>query len=451
MSTNKNEASEYIDSFLTLNFFITLIIAASVCAFIALVCGKLTRKYRVGKIVFVAITLLLSVNIADIYRVGFDIWRSNIETAFSLSRTVNNVIYSYENVTDYMEYENGAKNNSTIITKDNSNIPNVVFIIGESTSRNHMSLYGYELDTTPQLKAKLKDGNLFVYKDVISHHSHTIKVMRELFTFYRRDSVDDWYKYVNLFDILAKTNYHTYWISNQEPVGVWSLDKFYSRRCDYKFFTEVRESRDDTTHFDGELIDTIKNLDFHDKNFLAIHLMGTHGGYKNRYPTEFEKFTVSDETKGENEKQKQERAFYDNAVLYNDYVVNSIIDMFVDKDAIVIYASDHADEVYEDRDFVGHSETDGSTHMIEIPMLIWVSESFKENRPELAARIAASVNRPFETDDMIHVLLDIMSIETPEYDAEKSVINDAYDSDTERTYGDLVYQLNGDKFTLREK
>ena len=36
------------------------------------------------------------------------------------------------------------------ILADNSTIPFVIFILGESTDRNHMQLYGYRLPTTPR-------------------------------------------------------------------------------------------------------------------------------------------------------------------------------------------------------------------------------------------------------------------------------------------------------------
>ena len=43
------------------------------------------------------------------------------------------------------------------------------------------------------------------------------------------------------------------------------------------------------------------------------------------------------------------------------------------------------------------------------------------------------------TDDMIHTLLDIMSIETPEYDPAKSIINPKFDSSRPRIYSGMLY------------
>ena len=41
-------------------------------------------------------------------------------------------------------------------------------------------------------------------------------------------------------------------------------------------------------------------------------------------------------------------------------------------------------------------------------------------------RIKNSLDKPFMTDNLVHVLLDLAGIETKQYDATKSVINEKY-------------------------
>ncbi len=69
------------------------------------------------------------------------------------------------------------ENNSQIrqegILTNHSTIPNVILIIGESTQRGYMSLYGYPLSTTPLLDVLKQNGNLVVFDDVISPYAHT--------------------------------------------------------------------------------------------------------------------------------------------------------------------------------------------------------------------------------------------------------------------------------------
>ncbi len=314
------------------------------------------------------------------------------------------------------------------ILSDKSNIPVVVFVLGESTDRNHMQLYGYNLPTTPRLTARHERGEIFRFNDTIACANNTATAMAKIFTFAEKDEPqDDWYLKANLFDILRRTNYHTIWLSNQSPRGIFgNFDKYFSARCNEKYFTEARDKIILNRKIDGVLLPVLDEFiaaSTAEKNFYVIHLYGTHGSYSERYPAEFEKFSAADEDKPE-ESWRQGTAEYDNAVLYNDFIVDEIICRFEDKNAVLIYISDHGEEVYDGRDFAWHSvEEEGNVHMIEIPALIWASKSFREHYPEKISALNAALDRPYRTDYLIHALLDLMDIRTTSFDETKSIIN----------------------------
>ena len=121
------------------------------------------------------------------------------------------------------------------------------------------------------------------------------------------------------------------------------------------------------------LLDDYLKLNQQPKQYYTIHLEGTHENFWRRYPKSFAKFTAEDEP-GESDEQKKMQSEYDNAVYYNDYVVDEIIRRFEDKNAIVFYISDHGMDLYDTGDFAGHSsEEKGSYHMIEVPFIVWAS------------------------------------------------------------------------------
>lgn len=332
-----------------------------------------------------------------------------------------------------------------LITNRGRNIPYVVFILGESTTRNHMSLYGYKLPTTPNIEARQKEGGLYVFRDVISPHSSTGAVMSKLFSFYRYGDKGQWFSYTNIFRILRAAGWRTVWLSNQEKHIGGDQVHLYSYHCDVKrFVEEFKEDFSQGNTHDEELMPLLDEAmkTEADKNFYMIQLMGCHVHYHKRYPHEkFSKFTYRDEGgfDGISDHMKTIRANYDNAVLYNDFVVDGIIRRFENENAIVIYVSDHGEEVYDVKNFYGHGGEVPSRLMIEVPFMIWTSPKFREAYPELEARIASSVDRPYMTDDMIHTLLDIMGIETPEYDPSKSIINPKFDSSRKRIYAGMLY------------
>ena len=257
--------------------------------------------------------------------------------------------------------------------------------------------------------------------------------MSKIFTFAEKDEPkDDWFLKSNIFDIVRRAGYHTVWLSNQAPKGLWgSFDRYFSARCDEKFFVEAMDEIAKQRQVDGVLLPVLDKFlaaSTAEKNFYVIHLYGTHGIYRDRYPAAFEKFSAADEDKPEAH-WRQGTAEYDNAVLYNDFIVNEIIRRFEDKNAVLIYISDHGEEVFEGRNFFGHSlEEAGNVHMIEIPALVWVSKSFRERYPEKISAIEAAVDRPYRTDYLIHTILDLMDIRTISFDESKSIVSKNFEA-----------------------
>ena len=321
-------------------------------------------------------------------------------------------------------------------------IPYVVFILGESTTRNHMQLYGYSLPTTPKLDGRWQDDSLIRFDDTIACANYTLGALSLIFTFSEKGDEVTWYTKPNVFDILRKVGYHTAWLSNQSPLGRYgNVGRIYAARADEQKFVEsggVSMSRD----VDGALLPIIDDSLSHntsEANFYVIHLTGCHQSYKSRYPAEFATFQAEEEDKP-SEKGRQMTAEYDNAVLYNDYIVDEIIQRFADKDAVVIYISDHGEEVFDGREFAGHSdEGTENRHMVEIPMLVWASEQFRQRRPDKFAAIKVADDRPYQTDDMIHTLLGLMDIKTTSYDETKNLFSANFDASRPRLYNEKPY------------
>ena len=82
--------------------------------------------------------------------------------------------------------------------------------------------------------------------------------------------------------------------------------------------------------------------------------MGQHYTYEIRYPSEFKRFSASNYSGDLTDAEREIVAHYDNATLYNDYVVDNVIKQFEDKNCILVYFSDHGEEIYEIDDFMGH-------------------------------------------------------------------------------------------------
>ena len=316
-------------------------------------------------------------------------------------------------------------------TEGTDDIPYVVFILGESTSRHHMQLYGYGLPTTPKLAARAEAGELVAYEIVTSPHAGTMAVLRTLFSFYDNDANGMWYDYGDLFDILRQAGVYTAWMSNQEASGFYgSIGRTLGERTDHVAFTSpVAHSIDLAERYDSEVLPLLDE-ELRERvaepvpaAFYVIHLMGAHEEFSKRYPPEFARFTPEDEAgRGalEDASARAVRAAYDNAVLYDDAIVDEIIRRFEDKDALVIFISDHGEEVYDTRAQFGHGD-ETSSWQRDVPMVFWMSKAFRANHPTDVQRIEAARRNHWQSDEMIHTLLDLMHVRVADFDETKSL------------------------------
>ena len=190
-------------------------------------------------------------------------------------------------------------------------------------------------------------------------------------------------------------------------------------------------------------------MDSSGKNFFVLHLMGCHVLYELRYPENFKRFTAQDVDGDLPSDWKEDIAAYANAVSYNDFIVSDIIDRFRDRDAVVIYISDHGENVHDEGSaLLGHAYGKPNRYLYEIPMVVWVSDAFRQKHPEKWSAIQRAVSHLFMTDDFIHALLGLMDIQTaecapkknifaPEFDTRRKRMVSGRDYDTELRHGKI--------------
>ncbi len=454
LDTNIQEAAEYVADYSSLLapkllyvLPLTAVLALLIKAGIVLADFLLRRRIRFLRFIafivaLVGLTLMIGAN-ADFFV------KKNPVSVFRISFLIPR---AFNEIREYREVYNNLDAAQIEITRNDSELPWVIFILGESTNRYHMSLYGYDKPTTPNLERRLEQEGLILFTDCISGATETMPACQRLFTFYANGGgVTDkpWYRYANLFDILKAAGYHTAWLSNQEVTGIYgNVPRAYADRCDEKKFTTIHDTETTVYEFDEKilpLLDDSLSKNSSAKNFYVLHLLGTHLKYRARYPAEFEVFKADEEPAAE-AWQREYQAAYDNAVLYNDFVVDEIIKRFEDKDAVVIYVADHGEDVLEDGVHLGHGPM-GGARQFEIPMTVWLSEACKANHPDLVQKISEAKDLPFMTDDMIHALLDLMAIETADFDSRKSLFSKDFDATRKRIYKGREY-VNGKMIPL---
>jgi heptose-I-phosphate ethanolaminephosphotransferase len=306
-----------------------------------------------------------------------------------------------------------------------------ILILGESCNRRHMSLYGASRKTNPKLELR-KD--LIVYTNVISPYSNTLNSVLSMLSNSSLERKISFEKSIDIIDIFHSAGFKTYWISNQSPIGIWdNLVTVFSKKSDYTKYVNTSGNTSFeatlTTSYDSKLFKPFSAILDEDvpRKFIVLHLMGSHSSYSKRYPSEFDVF------KGKTSKEKT-RAEYDNSIVYNDFIVDSLLKIVISKLALqkdsrttVIYLSDHGENVYDEQDRVGHDYSNKLPRAnVEVPFIVWLSPIFKKMNPGKTEIIRSNINKPFVSDDLFHAIMDLNNIQSPYLDIEKSIFSSKF-------------------------
>ena len=325
--------------------------------------------------------------------------------------------------------------------------PHIVLIIGESFGKHHSQQYGYVQPTTPRQIRRERSKQLVKFNDVVSPWNLTSYVFKHVFSLYDVGDRGEWCDYPLFPQLFRKAGYHVTFITNQflpqakENVYDFSGGFFLNNPTLNK---AMFDTRNDSLHiFDEDLVREYARLKSQEgrHNLTIFHLIGQHVGYKFRTPNDRRRWNGTDYktlrpdlTPG----QRSVLALYDDAVLYNDSVVDLIVKQFESEDAIVIYMPDHGEECYEENRGIvcrNHSAAIDyplAKYEFEIPFWIWCSRSYIARHPDIYRQIQNARNRRFMTDALPHLLLYLAGIKTKSYREENNLISPKYNENRPR-------------------
>ena len=319
-------------------------------------------------------------------------------------------------------------------------VPNIVLVIGESYNKHHSQLYGYDKPTTPRQMALQEEGSLVAFTDVVSTWNLTSFVFKHMLSLYAVGDSGEWCDKPLFPEVFRKAGYHVTFITNQfqskanEAVYDFSGGFFLND-------PELSQRQFDTRNtrlypYDEGMLKEYDKLakEDTDHNLIILHLMGSHLMYKSRYPQKTRKYlTAKMYNRPElTNKQRMILADYDNSLRYNDSIVTTVTQRFMDKDAVVIYMPDHGEEMFDEKPYTygrNHSANINkrlARYEMEIPFWIWGSPRYRENHPYGWQAIQNAKDRPMMVDALPHLLLSLAGISTPLYRADLNIISPEY-------------------------
>lgn len=281
----------------------------------------------------------------------------------------------------------------------------LVFIIGESVRANHLSLNGYNRETTTRLSKQI---NLVSYPNIYSEYTYTNRSLPHIMTRADSANIELAFSEKSFISLFNQSNFYSTWLANQEAATTYVS---FMNECDTLIYANLNKTvysysnwldEDLIPHFDNVLQKENPN------KLIILHTIGSHWYYNSHYTEDFEVFKPV--TNSKILLQNSEEMIinsYDNSIRYMDYFVNEIIEKIEDKNALLIYLSDHGESLGENGNWLHAS---GGEELKNPAAFVWYSDEYAEKYPEKIDALKKNKDKRYHTDFLFHSILSAGSI-----------------------------------------
>ena len=294
-----------------------------------------------------------------------------------------------------------------------------VIVIGESASREHLNCYGYPRDTTPYFTS-LKN-ELLLFDNIIASAGVTTEAIKYFLTDAEVEH-GGFSPSVSLIPLLRHFGAEVWYISNQ---GRWTINNtplvMMFRAANEMVFLKGAEvaTRYENAYDDVLLPEFLRVMSLPRTNhprFIFLHIMGSHEYFEQRFPKEEEFFPPSfrDELNLPEymEEAQAELNAYDSSIRYTDKILKTVLERLKqenDSNSFLLYFSDHG-EVLNATGDNRRSFSCKRYELYEIPFILWASERYQQNYPEIMQNGLENRHKLAQTDRLFPSLCHLMRL-----------------------------------------
>jgi lipid A ethanolaminephosphotransferase len=294
----------------------------------------------------------------------------------------------------------------------------MVVVAGETSRAQNWSLGGYGRDTNPDLAKR----DIVYYPNATSCGTATATSLPCMFSPLTRSeySYEGGLGHENLVDVLTHAGFKVEWWDNN--TGDKDIaDRIPSRKM---------KPEDGPEFCFPECIDGVFLKGLQDKadtitqnTVIVMHQIGSHGpSYWLRYPPERELFKPACHTPELTSCSTEEIVnAYDNTIAYTDYFLSQVIDLLDASDRVIpamYYVSDHGESLGEGGLYLhGTPYFMAPEYQTRVPMVLWMSQRFRDSLALDAACLAKGAADPVSHDNMFSTVLGMLDVTTTARDA----------------------------------
>lgn len=269
----------------------------------------------------------------------------------------------------------------------------VAFVIGESLRADHLSLNEYERETNPLLS---KRTNIFSLSHIYTEYSYTNRSIPHILT--RADSIyiERAFNEMSFIPFFNKCGFYSSWISNQDAAHTYVS---FMNECDTLIYAHPEKSTYNyNLWLDEDLLPIFDDLlsKNYPRQLFILHTIGSHWFYNSHFSDPYKIFEPICSSRIITQCTAEEIInSYDNTVVYTDFFLDNLIQRLENKNAVLIYLSDHGEVLGEDGQWLHASGNEASKYPASI---VWMSEKYKNNFPEKVTSLEENQKKYYRTD-----------------------------------------------------
>lgn len=304
-----------------------------------------------------------------------------------------------------------------------------VLVIGEASRRDHWQLNGYKRADNPHLA---REPGLVSFGNAITPWPFTLASVPVIMTRKAASNNSQILTEPSIIGLFNEAGFRSYYLSNQAHAGAGSEIEQISQEADKQIWLNASANNVfGESSYDGVLLKPLARIlaQPEHKQFIVLHLMGSHDSYTRRYPPAFDHFHGPPHRQSAGgapltAEVRHLRNTYDNTILYTDDVLSQVLDMLQKTGAVagVFYISDHGESLLDGSCTQrGHGGT--AEEQFETSAFAWLSNRYQQRFPQALGILRAHAEAPISTRNVFSSLADLAHITYTGEDPTRSVFN----------------------------
>lgn len=352
------------------------------------------------------------------YKVSDDLYPVNVAYNIGHAAAVASDLSSYSSTSAGYTFDAAMAANDTVPRL-------VILVIGETARGANWQLLGYDRPTNPLLSRR---EGIVAFPHAISQSNTTHKSVPMLLSAVDAESYSRLPQSKSIITAFKEAGYSTAVITAQKPNN--SYVEFFCAEADTTCYIADKVTAHPLT--DVDLLPYIRDriAQRADRQLIVVHAYGSHFDYRDRYPASMRRFTPDGPFEAKAKYRPLMLNAYDNTILTEDYVLDSIAAMATGEDipAAMLYTSDHGEDLYDTADerFM-HASPIPTAMQVHVPVIVWLSPRYRELHPETLGIIKSHRDSLVSSSSSyFHTALQLADIATPRFDPTLSLADKRY-------------------------